>query len=168
MRLGGKLFRWCGWAYQGYLETTETIQIVNPTGLADAREFAGYINEVCHASSKDFDTLEGLYDLLGDEAKAFLLNAHYTVTGSGDNTIVTKASDTHCELAEAMSRYDELVNKHGMTNFMNKAGLSSLNQHSILGKLTNSTATTVVIIISVLGLTTLGGYFFLRKKKEEN
>ncbi len=153
--------------YDDYVEKVETIHIINPTGLSEAREFAGYISDVCHASEKDFDTLEGLYDITcGTEAKALLLAAQYNVEGTGDSTVVTKESDTHYELADGMSRYDELVKKHNMNNFMNKQGLTNQVFNS-LSSTNGFNATAIIIIISVAVALPIGGYIVIRKKKQD-
>ena len=147
---------------------TATIQLINPTGLADARSYAGDINACCGSGSE----MAGLWEMLAEdwtslssEAKAFLLAATYTY----DGTTVTKSDDTHNELALAMSRYDYMVETYGMTNFMNKPGLSQAVRINVLGNLGVAENNTILIIaiVSVLSIAGVGGYFFLRRRKEQ-
>ena len=143
-----------------YEEVTKTVQIINPTGLDDARDFAALINDECHAAEKDWETLAELYDLLDAEAQAFLTSAEYTLDGDD----VIKADSTHYEIAEAISRYDYMVATYHFTDFMGRAsGSNTMNPVTRY----NNGITAVVVVFSAISVTTLGGYFLLRKKKEE-
>ena len=67
-------------------------------------------------------------------------------------------------------RYDYLVAKYGLENFVNRSVSSFSNGALLLFALNikNSQNVTIIVItvLSLVSVSTIGGYFFLRKRKE--
>ena len=107
--------------------------------------------------------LNGVYDLLSETTKASLKAKALAEKGVSDDTTV----------GNAMARYYWAVKNHAAnTDFVGgenedirnsaRADISLFNDG-----LSNNSAATIVLIISLLGLTAMGGYLFLRKRKEQ-
>lgn len=149
--------------YSDYLLHNETIQIINPSGLANARAFAKFINQVCaNPTASNWENLENdKWSDLSSDAKAFLTGATYTLNGDD----VTKGDDTHYEIAEAMSRYDYMVKTYNFDNFMQRSIESNIIRPFNMNA-DSDVITVVIIVLSITSATAIGAYFFLRKKKE--
>ena len=70
-------------------------------------------------------------------------------------------------IAAAIARYDWCTAKYKLTNFMERTLTVSFDR-VVLNPLATveGNPTTVIILISVIGVSALGGFFFLRKRKE--
>ncbi|MDY6276392.1 MAG: hypothetical protein SPL75_02790 [Bacilli bacterium] len=96
---------------------------------------------------------------LSDDAKALLKNA--------DRILIGNLSQGGAEIENAMAHYDACVTKFHYTPFadITNAQPSVVANPLSLFNSDSATASTVIIIISVIGVSALGG-FFLRKRKE--
>ena len=109
-------------------------------------------------------TLKATQDITEAE-KAWLLNAHYEVEGTGDDTVVTKHDDTHYELAEAMSRYDYMVENLGMNNFLNKSGLVQNASRLNLNNETSESSVVIVIVVALISVTSLTALLVIKRRR---
>ena len=105
-------------------------------------------------------------DMMWDTAAA-----QYALLASADQTALTNASasESGTTVQQAAARYDYIVGKYGtstFSDFMSRTPSAPSNpMRAYIAD--SSTASMIVIITAVLGVTTVGGYFFLRKKKEQ-
>ena len=106
--------------------------------------------------------------------QAVFTNAEYATSGSGSSTVVTP--DT--KVAKAVARYDYIVTKYNTTQttvfeeFMGRLDAGKISYSSrimpgILGISNSSSATAIIVVVSLVSITAIGGYFFLRKRKEQ-
>ena len=105
-------------------------------------------------------------DMMWDTAAA-----QYALLASADQTALTNASasESGTTVQQAAARYDYIVGKYGtstFSDFMSRTPSAPSNpMRAYIAD--SSTASMIVIITAVLGVTTVGVYFFLRKKKEQ-
>lgn len=82
-----------------------------------------------------------------------------------------EANENGSVIEQAMARYDYVVAKYGSTTYDNYIGrtVTPLQNARILNNMLGSSSNigAILIIISLLGVTTIGGYYLLRKRKEE-
>ena len=128
---------------------------------ANGSSFAG-----CSSTISQWSTLKTAYGLLTDGAKALF-------AGEDHIPSETYSDSTEISVKHAVCRYDDALIKHtelrGENDFMGRVNGKlqlSINQNPIALFGENGTGTTVIIIISVIGVSALGGFFFLRKRKE--
>ena len=104
-------------------------------------------------------------DMMWDTAAA-----QYALLASADQAALSSASasESGSTVQQAAARYDYIVGKYGtstFSDFMSRTPSAPSNpMRAYIAD--SSTASMIVIITAVLGVTTVGGYFFLRKKKE--
>jgi endonuclease I len=107
------------------------------------------------ASGYSWSVFSSLYSDLPSTEQNTLKNA----TASESGTIIEKA----------MYRYDYIIAKYGVTNYSNFIGRTvktlpmSVNFFS---QLDGTSTTALIVIVSVIGLTSIGGIIFLKKRKE--
>lgn len=82
------------------------------------------------------------------------------------------ASESGDNIAKALARYDYIVAKYGTSkysNFMSRTitplSSSGIVLSNVIGN--NGTTISLIIVVSLVGLTAIGGYFFIRKRKEQ-
>ena len=96
--------------------------------------------------------------------------AQYALLANADKTTLANAvaNENGTTVQQAAARYDFIVGKYGtstLSDFMSRTPSAPSNpMRAYIAD--SSTASMIVIITAVLGVTTVGGYFFLRKKKE--
>lgn len=111
-----------------------------------------------------------LYAGLDSEEQGLLRNATYTKTGSGAQTVITPGEGTTQTIANAVAKYDYIVGKYGTSSY---ADFITRNPAQIGGSriipaiAINNEGMIAVVIVSLVGLTTIGGYFLLKKRKEQ-
>ncbi|MCR5332486.1 MAG: Ig-like domain-containing protein [Bacilli bacterium] len=144
------------------------ININNPTGLAAARSYAALLQESCDAGTHadDWSTLASSYNELSSEAKAYLHDALYTLNGVN----VIKDPTTHKEVAIGAEIYDRCVSVHGLSNFMNRTvvphtGISTTS-NGLFANVGSEATVSIIVVISVISLTTIGAFVFVRRRKE--
>jgi|GEM_PF-5033316 len=171
-----------------YWETTSQEQTISNTDyqvqkavIEFAKDLTSKLNAVC-------DQDHGQTPISGEEG----LDAYWTAilgtynskkTQSGNatlfNQLIANCSKSEAAdadpLQKALSSYDYVCAKYGAQltsgDFLNQfAGRESAHYPSIVNPISlfsgESTPTTIIIIISVIGVSALGGFFFLRKRKE--
>ncbi len=86
--------------------------------------------------------------------------------------------DSDSVIERAMARYDLILRKYGIgtgegqhTDFIGRFGVGKVNgplnaSQAIFGT-NDSSTTSIIVIVSLIGVTAIGGYFFLRKKKHQ-
>ena len=112
-------------------------------------------------SPKDGAGLAEEYADLSDEAKAFLVNAHYTL----NNDDVIKGDDTHHTIAEGMSRYDYMVKKNMISNFMSRtiSPENGMTNYSVTTE--DGSLTAIIIIVSMVSISGIGACLFIKKRR---
>lgn len=97
------------------------------------------------------------FNALSNEAKTLITSATYDAANYEANTAIQQCAQ----------RYDLVVARQGLENFMGRAidvnALRVVNR--IVGNNYNANVT-AVIVIGLLGLTTVGGFYFLKSKKQ--
>ena len=95
------------------------------------------------------------------------------------NTTYTHNAETKGTTADIVDRYDYIYSKYSESltkgDFMNRSGLASYQATGAANSrialfdvvASNATGTTIIVIVSLIGLTAIGGYFFIRKRKEQ-
>ena len=122
--------------------------------------------------SSTWSTISSCFDDLSIEEKAYLKHASYSISGSGIQTQVSGTNGTSAIVASFVSRYDYMVDKYELTDFIHRNGteFDLFNSHSVhfdvLNTVGNSSTTLVIITVSIVGVAAMGGYFLFRKKKQ--
>ena len=135
------------------------------TSWYDDAKANGYLT--CHASgsgsSIDFDSLaDSAADIL--EAEDFDTLKKMSAKSAEDNGNY---------LEDFISDYDYLVMYKGQTDFLDRFAEggamhgASRFVSSPVSSMESETIYSIIVIVSLVGLTTIGGYFFLRKRKEQ-
>lgn len=115
-------------------------------------------------------------DKLTSDQKSIISEATYTKSGSGAQTQVVPGDSVSQNVANCVAKYDYIVGKYNPTlsststwkDFIDRkpapvtSGRISLD---VLG-LTSGNATTILVVVSIIGVAALGGYIFIRKRKE--
>ena len=113
-------------------------------------------------SDSDWDDLGIAFLDLNDDLKTLAAKA-------------TANKDSDSVIEQAMARYDLIIRKYGTSahdDFIGRFGVGTVNgplnsSKVVLGNFVDANATSIIVIISLIGLTAIGGYFFLRKRKEQ-
>lgn len=107
-----------------------------------------------------WSTVAGAYSNLADDVKDFIY---------GINADENGISNTQ----KAVARYDYAVAHHSsLTRFIvNRSGTERpvariVSAPQTISSITSTSATAVVVAVTVISLTTIGGYIYLRKRKE--
>ena len=144
--------------------------IALPEELAAAISFGeDYIDNACGGVDAElWELVELEYDDLVSVypgAVTYLRSATYELSGSGNETVVTKTGSTHYLLALYMSQYDFMVTAYSLNNFIGRS--ISPSQTTIVANQNNDSAVVYAVVLSTIALISIGGFFFLRKKKEQ-
>ena len=121
---------------------------------------------------------ESMFNGLDAEEQGRIRSVTYTKSGSGASTVVNATGTTTQAFANAISRYDFIVAKYNPTlsstspwkDFIGRAPSASNAGKIAFGFLDNvnsGSTTSVILIISVISLATLGGTVLIRKRKEQ-
>ena len=120
-------------------------------------------------SDQVWSSLQTAFNNLSIGVKAYYKHATYVVTGHGTETVVTATNNTDSDIAQFMAKYDDIISKYEITDFINRSSI--IGRHgrlSILGISKEAISNTAIIVtISLISVAAIGGYFFLRKKKEQ-
>ena len=135
--------------------------------LYDETAFAGDVinatDTVCSTneahSSSNFTTLWG--ELETDYGRLTAI--------SKGNFVSAVADENGTTLQKGAARYDRVCSKYGLKNFATGRTPASANPNIILTafRVKASGSAISIIVIALVGITTVGGYFFLRKRKEQ-
>ena len=93
-----------------------------------------------------------------------------SLSSSDQNTIKNATSNpSGTDLQKAVHKYDYIIAKYGTATYENFIGrsISPIGMNMSLIKLANNNSiTAIVVIVSLVGITSIGVYFSLRKRKE--
>ncbi|MCR5309064.1 MAG: bacterial Ig-like domain-containing protein [Bacilli bacterium] len=130
----------------------------------------GYI-----AENMDWAAAKAQFNTLSDENKTMFVNAEYTVSGSGADTVVTALNDTPQYIAEVVAKYDAIISRYYASNpetfdeFMGRidAGKISYSPRgmSILEDLNSSDSYVILILVVITGFSSCAAYLLLKKRK---
>ena len=146
-----------------------------------ASDFVDTYTASCNADAGSYTSLDWTkaknhFNALNDSTE--FVNATYTTSGSGSSTVVTPGEDVRTCVAQAVAKYDYIVLKYNSTTttvfeeFMGRIDAGKISYSgkimpSILGISNSSSATAIIVIVSLVSITAIGGYFFIRKRKEQ-
>ena len=117
--------------------------------------------------SGDWSSLESTFSGYSKGVKAYYKHATYTLEGSGIQTVVTATEGTNSDIAEFVSKYDDIVSKYGLTDFIGRNPSNNAGRIMLASVISqNASATAIIVVTSMIGLSAVGGYFFLRRRKE--
>ena len=159
-------------------DSTDVLSIVSENDKF-ANDFVGTYTASCDASgsytSLDWTKAKNHFDSLHNSSE--FTNADYSVSGSGNATVVTKIGETRQTVAEAVAKYDYIVSKYNTTSvttfeeFMGRVESGKISysarSNNLIDSITGSESSAAIIIVSMVGLTA-AGYFFLRRRKEQH
>ena len=77
----------------------------------------------------------------------------------------TIASETGTTIQIAMNRYDHIVARYELNNFISGRSVVSINNHFFNYESNDSLI--IIVIIATVSVTSIGAYLFLRKRKEQ-
>jgi|GEM_PF-6483868 len=153
----------------------DVVEAVSSYTAADfAQDVLNDTDTVCSSNGESHDhkdalatiwsSLEGKWNTLAvTEQNEWQNTTKYTPDYENDSEEV---------IENGLGRYNYLCKKYSFTNFTHRSDVNDapvVVQQSIInifGVDNGATATTVIIIVSVIGVSALGGFFFLRKRKE--
>ena len=114
---------------------------------------------VCGNSSNNWT---GTYDV--DTASEYINK----LTEIEKNALKSAVADEHGNLVEQfLWKYDYLVSAGKIENFLGRSVTNNVKINSFLTNMSNDTTTSIIVIISLVSITSIGGYFFIRKRKEQ-
>lgn len=147
------------------------------TGIVEKKEdytatdFAKQIIELTDAVCDGYDgktdnseALKSVWLILQD-------TDHYLALAVEQQTILKNATadSTGDDLAKGVARYDYLVGKYNLTNFIDRDVPNVGSGLNPLISVNNIQETAwIVVIVGLVGLTAVGGYFFIRRRKENH
>ena len=168
------------WRTYKQLETTnsnDNLVIISENDKF-ANDFKDTYTSVCNASGSyttlDWTTATNAFNALHNGSE--FTNAEYTKSGSGAQTVVTASGDTRQIVAEAVAKYDVIVTKYNTSlsetfeEFMGRVDANKISYSGRINELTilnEKNVSSIIVVVSMMGLTAVGGYFFLRKRKEQ-
>ena len=153
------------------MDTTSTVEAEVSTFVSG---FYSSIDGVCDPDGVETNvtTLNSAWSSQSTAFKALSVDAQAILA----NTTYTHDEETPGTTKYIIDKYDYVYGKYSESltkgDFMNRTeagtlvSYSSFSKLSILGDNTNVIA--IIVVISLVGVTTIGGYFFLRKRKEHN
>ena len=155
--------------FNNYVEKRYYFKAIElPEDLEEAINFGESFFDVCgDVNASKWADIKDDYDVLAElypGAVTYLRSATYELSGSGNETVVTKTGSTHYLLAFYMSQYDYMVTTYSLTNFIGRS-ISPSSVIRVSNQNTNN-ALIVIAIVSTASLLLLGGYLFIKKKKE--
>lgn len=128
-----------------------------PTAEAFATKFINDTNLICANTGNNRDALAAIWDGFAEE---------FGKLSSTEQGVLKNASaDAAGSVIEnAMARYDHIVSKYGLTNFID--GRSVVAARSIgYVNYDNNFSTTIIIVVSVVSLTTLAALLVIKRRK---
>lgn len=166
-----------------YTVPSSTTQIANVAGHEDAQKavvkFAKAFNDALGATNNCTTNLDSAWSTATSAWNTFLSDA--AALGSTEEAYAknlikyataqwTSGTDSDYEycLERVMATYEKCVNVHGKTAFMSDVRsvdrIPNVNPIKVVTE--NSGATTIVLVISLLSVATLGGYLVAKKRKQ--
>lgn len=138
-----------------------TVPTIVSTEVYDADAFAlDFLNDtdaICSIVKDDHGTeLVAAWSDIG---------AKFTALSDTEKAKVSAAdSKEDSDLGRAVERYDYLVGKYGLTNFLSRSVLSSAG-YNAYNQNSSNTSTTIIFVVSVASLTTLAALMVIKRRK---
>jgi len=122
------------------------------------------------------DEIGGLCDAGGNTSTANVnaIKAKWSTLSDEYGWMLAESKDyfaghtTDADIERVLGMYDRIVHRYGQTNFIvdshDQKVVPSINISPL--SIVEGNGTTIIIIVSVIGVSALGGFFFLRKRKE--
>lgn len=141
-------------------------QIVAPTIISTSKYDA-------EAFAKDFlaDT-DAICSVAKDDHSSELLAAwsdiaaKYTALDDTERAAVVAAdAKADTDLGKAVARYDYLVAKYGLNEFIEGRTVEPIRTAGFIANSNNNTSTIIIVIVSVVSLTTLGALIMIKRRK---
>lgn len=139
-----------------------------------AQKFNSTISSICSGVTGGSKDLSDLQDAWGGNSDSAL---YYHFNGQPSDTMdyfATNASTTNTDILACVARYDYIMNKYGTSNlddflgrdngYPESANRGFLTLFGQSGSLNNSVI--IAVVISALGILSVGAYFFFRKSKK--
>jgi len=156
--------------YSFYFKAYETTDVhhdvfISKPEVAFADAWAlSFLNGGCTSTKDNWSTYAGEYNNLPHSAKTFLLNVEH----QPDPEYVYENY-----FAQAIQRYDYVIYLYGTSEYNDYIGrvtagkVTPRTANSLNNIFSNDTSAsiTIVLIVSVISLTTIGGYLVLKRKK---
>ncbi len=149
-------------------------EITNPeftytdTAITFAQEFNNAVASICTEAKQNddnsselaeiWDTLELYYDEV---------EATYAKPKLKEAT----RDDLNADIAKMIGLYDHIVKRYGTKlgdnyDFIGRGGNTSSLSNNIYKSSDNNTAISIIVIVSIVSVTTIGTYLFIRKRKQ--
>lgn len=131
-------------------------------------------NVICDATgnssptlNKTWSELKALYETLSVSEKEILISATYSISGSGDSTVITGTNSTDDLVAQAMFRYDYIVAKYGNEAFISGRTNSLVNiVIPAINPIDLSMATPLIVIIMLISVSSIAMLVINHKKED--
>ncbi|MCQ2793162.1 MAG: hypothetical protein MJ221_01890 [Bacilli bacterium] len=91
------------------------------------------------------------------------IKANYLKLSEADQATVAAGGDP--TPASLIERYDHIVERYGLENFMNRSVTPS-PRINLFDTMNDNGSIAIIVIVSLLSVTAIGGYFFIRRRKE--
>ena len=91
------------------------------------------------------------------------IKANYLKLSEADQAKVAAGEDP--TPASLIERYDHIVARYALENFMNRSVTPS-PRINVLSTMNDNGSIAIIVIVSLLSVTAIGGYFFIRRRKE--
>lgn len=134
-----------------------------------AIDFARQIIELTDAVCVGYDGVTDNSEVLKSVWLVLQDSDHYLALAAEQQTILKNAPANPAgeDLNKGVARYDYLVGKYKLTDFMER-NPSPINEVNPLISINNVQDTTwIIVIVGLVGLTAVGGYFFIHRRKED-
>ncbi len=125
------------------------------TTLGYANIFQSALSEPCNDVDADNkDSVSAVWTYLANRYNGMpsVVQQQLTSGDSADETVLT-----------ALARYDHIIQRYQLNDFMKRSNSSSRNQ--MIFNNDTDTAVTIIVVVTLLSVTSIGGYFFIRRRK---
>ena len=125
------------------------------TTLGYANIFQSVLSEPCNdVDVNNKDSVSAVWTYLANRYNGMpsVVQQQLTSGDSTDETVIT-----------ALARYDHIIGRYQLNDFMKRSNSSSRNQ--MIFNNDTDTAVTIIVVVTLLSVTSIGGYFFIRRRK---
>ncbi|MCQ2793163.1 MAG: hypothetical protein MJ221_01895 [Bacilli bacterium] len=91
------------------------------------------------------------------------IKTNYLKLSAADQATVAAGGDP--TPASLIERYDHIVERYDLENFMERSVASS-PRINVLNTMNDNGSIAIIVVVSLLSVTAIGGYFFIRRRKE--
>ncbi|MCQ2771568.1 MAG: transmembrane domain-containing protein, partial [Clostridia bacterium] len=93
------------------------------------------------------------------------IKANYLKLSAADQAKVATGEDP--TPASLLERYDHIVERYGLENFMNRSVTPS-PRINVLPTMNDNGSIAIIVIVSLLSVTAIGTYFYIRRRRQHN